>query len=83
MHRVGFGEFYFPFMDLLVNGIGGMEAHSFFNRYAFLLGIGFHGIQPFFVIPDTLFRLPDDTEVYPGHDQSTTIFDERRYNMFL
>ena len=34
-------------------------------------------------IIERLFRLPDDTEVYPGHDQSTTIFDERRFNMFL
>ena len=34
-------------------------------------------------IIERLFRLPDDTEVYPGHDQSTTIFDERRYNMFI
>ena len=34
-------------------------------------------------IIERLFCLPDDTEVYPGHDQSTTIFDERRYNMFL
>ena len=34
-------------------------------------------------IIERLFRLPDDTEVYPGHDQSTTIFDEKRYNMFL
>lgn len=34
-------------------------------------------------IIERLFHLPDDTEVYAGHDQSTTIFDERRYNMFL
>ena len=34
-------------------------------------------------IIERLFRLPDDTEVYPGHDQSTTIFDEKRFNMFL
>ena len=34
-------------------------------------------------IIERLFRLPDDTEVYPGHGESTTIFDERRYNMFL
>jgi glyoxylase-like metal-dependent hydrolase (beta-lactamase superfamily II) len=34
-------------------------------------------------IIERLFRLPDDTEVYPGHDQSTTIFDEKRYNMFV
>lgn len=34
-------------------------------------------------IIERLFHLPDDTEVYPGHDHSTTIFDERRYNMFL
>ena len=34
-------------------------------------------------IIERLFRLPDDTEVYAGHDQSTTIFDEKRFNMFL
>ena len=34
-------------------------------------------------IKERLFRLPDDTEVYPGHGESTTIFDEQRYNMFL
>jgi glyoxylase-like metal-dependent hydrolase (beta-lactamase superfamily II) len=34
-------------------------------------------------IIERLFRLPDDTEVYSGHGESTTIFDERRYNMFL
>ena len=34
-------------------------------------------------IIERLFRLPDDTEVYAGHGESTTIFDERRYNMFL
>ena len=34
-------------------------------------------------IIEHLFHLPDDTEVYSGHGESTTIFDERRYNMFL
>lgn len=34
-------------------------------------------------IIERLFRLPDDTEVYSGHGESTTIFDERRFNMFL
>ncbi|MBR5082483.1 MAG: MBL fold metallo-hydrolase [Bacteroidales bacterium] len=34
-------------------------------------------------IIERLFCLPDDTEVYSGHGESTTIFDERRYNMFL
>ena len=34
-------------------------------------------------IKERLFRLPDDTEVYSGHGESTTIFDEKRYNMFL
>ena len=34
-------------------------------------------------IIERLFHLPDDTEVYSGHGESTTIFDERRYNMFL
>jgi glyoxylase-like metal-dependent hydrolase (beta-lactamase superfamily II) len=34
-------------------------------------------------IIERLFHLPDDTEVYSGHGESTTIFDERRYNMYL
>ena len=34
-------------------------------------------------IKERLFRLPDDTEVFSGHGESTTIFDEQRYNMFL
>lgn len=34
-------------------------------------------------IIERLFRLPDDTEVFSGHGETTTIFDERRYNMFL
>lgn len=34
-------------------------------------------------IKERLFRLPDDTTVYPGHNESTTIFDEQRYNMYL
>ncbi len=34
-------------------------------------------------IKERLFRLPDDTEVFSGHGEPTTIFDEQRYNMFL
>ena len=34
-------------------------------------------------IIERLFHLPDDTEVYSGHGESTTIFDERKYTMFL
>ena len=34
-------------------------------------------------IKERLFRLPDDTEVFSGHGESTTIFDEQRYNMFI
>lgn len=34
-------------------------------------------------IKERLLRLPDDTEVFSGHGESTTIFDEQRYNMFL
>lgn len=34
-------------------------------------------------IIERLFRLPDDTEVFSGHGESTTIFDEQRYNMYL
>ena len=34
-------------------------------------------------IKERLFHLPDDTTVYPGHGESTSIFDEQRYNMYL
>ena len=34
-------------------------------------------------IKERLFRLPDDTTVFPGHGESTTIFDEQRYNLYL
>lgn len=34
-------------------------------------------------IKERLFCLPDDTEVFSGHGESTTIFDEQRFNMFL
>ena len=38
-------------------------------------------------IRDSLHRLlaalPDDTSVYPGHDTSTTIGYEKRYNPFV
>ena len=34
-------------------------------------------------ISERLFHLPDDTEVYSGHGESTTIFDESRYNMYV
>ena len=32
-------------------------------------------------IRDRLYKLPDDTEVYPGHYSSTTIGREKKYNM--
>ena len=34
-------------------------------------------------IKDKLFVLPDDTKVYPGHGESTTIAHEKEYNSFL
>lgn len=34
-------------------------------------------------IKERLFRLPDDTTVYSGHGESTTIFDEQRFNMYV
>lgn len=33
-------------------------------------------------IRDTLFRLPDDVTVYPGHGPATSIGEERRHNPF-
>ena len=33
-------------------------------------------------IADVLFKLPDDTTVYPGHGPATSIGDERRNNPF-
>ena len=34
-------------------------------------------------IQEKLFVLPDDTKVYPGHGESTTIGHEKEYNPFL
>ena len=34
-------------------------------------------------IQQRLFALPDDTVVYPGHGDPTTIGEERRTNPFL
>jgi glyoxylase-like metal-dependent hydrolase (beta-lactamase superfamily II) len=34
-------------------------------------------------IRERLFALSDDTVVYPGHGESTTIGEERRTNPFL
>jgi hydroxyacylglutathione hydrolase len=34
-------------------------------------------------IREVLFRLPDNTVVYPGHGPSTTIGDEKQFNPFL
>ncbi len=34
-------------------------------------------------IKDKLFELPDDTVVYPGHGDSTTIEHEKKYNPFI
>ena len=33
-------------------------------------------------IREKLFVLPDDTKVYPGHGDSTTIGHEKKYNPF-
>ncbi|MBQ7677895.1 MAG: MBL fold metallo-hydrolase, partial [Lachnospiraceae bacterium] len=34
-------------------------------------------------VKETLLSLPDETKVFPGHEESTTIGDEKAYNMFL
>ena len=34
-------------------------------------------------IREKLFTLPEDTVVYPGHEEKTTIGFEKKYNMFL
>lgn len=34
-------------------------------------------------IKEKLFTLPDQTKVYPGHGESTTIQREKEYNMYL
>ncbi len=34
-------------------------------------------------VKDKLFRLPDETKVYPGHGETTTIGHEKEYNPFV
>lgn len=34
-------------------------------------------------VKEKLFILPDDTVVYPGHGDQTTIVSEKKYNPFL
>ena len=34
-------------------------------------------------VRDKLFVLPEDTKVYPGHGERTTIAHEKEYNPFL
>lgn len=34
-------------------------------------------------VKDKLYVLPDDTRVYPGHGESTTIGHEKEYNPFV
>lgn len=34
-------------------------------------------------IKEKLFKLPDDTKVYPGHNDATTIAHEKKYNPFV
>lgn len=34
-------------------------------------------------VKDKLFILPDETKVYPGHGESTTIGHEKMYNPFV
>ena len=34
-------------------------------------------------IKEKLFKLPEETKVYPGHGESTTIGHERKYNPFV
>ncbi|MFC1804978.1 MBL fold metallo-hydrolase [Candidatus Omnitrophota bacterium] len=55
----------------------------------FAKGIGradFPGADPEALISsikDKLFKLPDDTKIYPGHGASSTIGEEKRENPFL
>ena len=34
-------------------------------------------------ISEKLFSLPDDTVVFPGHDEQTTIATEKKYNFYF
>ena len=34
-------------------------------------------------VKEKLFLLPDETKVYPGHGESTTIGHEKAYNPFV
>jgi len=34
-------------------------------------------------IKTKLYTLPDDVKIYPGHGESSTIGDEKKYNPFI
>lgn len=77
-HTVGGCCFYFPYEDVVFSG------DSLFcmsvGRTDFKKGSMsdlIHGIQ------DKLMTLPDRTTVYPGHNDVTTIENERMYNPYL
>lgn len=44
---------------------------------------GSDGEALFHSIREKLYKLPDDTQVYPGHEMDTDIGHEKKYNMFV
>lgn len=76
-HTMGGCCYYFPHGGLLISGDTLFEESV--GRTDFPTGSMSALVRS---VKDRLFLLPDDTKVYPGHGESTTIGHEKRYNPF-
>lgn len=77
-HTIGSCCFYFEEANMLISGDTLFEESV--GRTDFATGDMSTLIRS---IKDKLFVLPNETKVYPGHGESTTIDHEKKYNPFV